>query len=401
MRRILAVAVSFVVAVSAFGQTVGHLKTQSDDIQFTPSAGYTLVNLDHPALIQTTVDTAVVHWVGGSCTNAYKLKFFRLGIGTGVYSQIAERGPFAVSVGLSGASFDPVALNRGDLVGVEMLRSDCGAPMSSKANPGVLSAVGFAGDATSFDLKTATVFRGTMVNVRAHPLNNPYVGTIPVVGSAAGANGASFRTTVQLTNPRTGELLRGALVFHPAGQPGSTTDVTIPFNLQGGETKIYPDILTAFNRTGLGSIDVLGSNGPHPTIATRIFNDQGAAGTSGFNEELIEPDEFLTATEQYDFAIPSDLTNFRQNVGIRTLDEGATIDFFSLNGINNGVLGFTTRVYPPNYFEQVSVASIFGAGNFIANGAIRIRVTAGRAAAYVSTTDNRTNDSNAQFSKRE
>jgi hypothetical protein len=211
-----------------------------------------------------------------------------------------------------------------------------------------------------------------------------------------GGFGSNFRTNVTLTNGRSSNPISGRMVYHPAGQSASPDDPSIAYILPASGTRFITDIVTTLGKTGVGSIDLYSTGSYRPIVATRVFDDRGTLGTSGFSEDFLLPGDALVPPEQAYFATPGD-ANFRQNIGIRTLESGATIQYV-LIGLTGGIIATADKTYAANYFEQTSVASIFGTPN---GAAIRIRVNAGSAHFYVSTTDNRTNDSSAQFGRRE
>ena len=137
-----------------------------------------------------------------------------------------------------------------------------------------------------------------------------------------------------------------------------------------------------------------------PVITVRIYNDGGAAGTSGFTEDVVAPEAGLQREEIVLLAIPSDAANFRMNVGVRTMSEGATF-VVSVNDKDGFVIGSpVTKTYGPNFFEQTTAQLFYNNTPLPAGGFIRIFPTSGSAFVYGSTTDNRTNDSQIQFTAR-
>jgi len=128
-------------------------------------------------------------------------------------------------------------------------------------------------------------------------------------------------------------------------------------------------------------------------ITTRIYNDAGTAGTSGFTEEVVTPYEAIRSGAYADFTIPADLTNYRVNVGIRTLGESTTflVTVFDATG---ALVGNTTeRTVPADYFEQIPLSAFLAGVTPPAGGLARIHITSGGSATFYSaTTDNRTND---------
>jgi hypothetical protein len=225
-------------------------------------------------------------------------------------------------------------------------------------------------------------------------------GVLPVVGSTPGNFGSYFKTAVQVHNPGP-FTLSFRLVYHPMGQSGGPGDPSLSLSLGPRLTVYYEDMLPALGvATGLGSLDVFVPVGSVPAAATtvRVFNDAGAAGTSGFTEEFIALDDAITAGQEAYLLSPPNFTGFRFNVGVRSLEQGATLRVTVRNA--GGVVTRTvTRTYAPNYFEQTSVDAFLGAG-LAGNESLTIEVTAGAALLYGATTDNRTNDSSYQLAQR-
>src|SRR5262249_42959952 len=176
---------------------------------------------------------------------------------------------------------------------------------------------------------------------------------LPAAGAVQGAT-AFFRTSLQLQNT-TSTSINGKFVFHKAGQSAAPGDPSLSFTAAPGQVLSYPDIITTMGSSGLGSLDVLTTGGVLPFVTARVFNDGGSAGTSGFTEDAVSPDETVDLSTHGYLVIPPDLTNYRMNIGVRTLDSGATLNIV-LYGANGTVRATRNGVtYPPNYFEQVSV----------------------------------------------
>jgi hypothetical protein len=152
-------------------------------------------------------------------------------------------------------------------------------------------------------------------------------------------------------------------------------------------------VVALMSQSGLGSIDVL-SSAYEPSVTTRVFNDGGTAGTSGFTEELV------TAGDRYqsgDFAaiqIPPDLTNYRVNIGVRTFDKPVTVTVVKFDANGTALGSNQSHTYPANYFEQVPLATFLGTTTPPAGGMMNVYLTSGGGSAvfYTATTDNRTND---------
>jgi hypothetical protein len=148
--------------------------------------------------------------------------------------------------------------------------------------------------------------------------------------------------------------------------------------------------------SGLGSLDILTTGGNAPIATARVFSDNGAVlGTSGFSEEGLSPNDALDFFSRGILLIPADLTNFRMNIGVRTLDSGASLDVATYDSAGTLRGTRTLPAYGANVFDQVPVATFTGVSSPPPGGYILIalNVFGGRAFVYSSVIDNRTSDS--------
>ncbi|HUO83568.1 MAG TPA: hypothetical protein VM534_00505 [Thermoanaerobaculia bacterium] len=220
---------------------------------------------------------------------------------------------------------------------------------------------------------------------------------VPVVGSLQGLAGSFFRTSVQFHNPYTTPIA-GRFIFHPLGVSGTPTDPSLSFALDPGETEMILDVINAMGIEGIGSLDIVADVGNLPVGSVRIFNDAGALGTSGLSEDFFDPSEALMAGEQAALIVSPDQNAARYNVGVRTLDQGATISVTVIEP--DGSTGATiAKSYPANMFVQTSVAA-FVEAPVSSNATLRLTVDAGSAFIYGTLTDNLTNDPNLQLALR-
>jgi hypothetical protein len=95
---------------------------------------------------------------------------------------------------------------------------------------------------------------------------------------------------------------------------------------------------------------------------------------------------------------PSDPKKARFNVGIRTLDAGASLTL-TLRSATGAVRKTVTPVFGPNYFQQTTAAQLLGETPQ-ANETVTVKVDAGSAIVYGSSTDNKTQDASLQIAKR-
>jgi hypothetical protein len=402
--RSSAFVLSLVVASVALAQTltIGNLPP-NPNFGFTQSP-VTLIDLSNAANASGNLTNASFTWSATPCPAAAKIKFFRP-TPAGGFSFLAERGPYNVT---SLTSFvilsPPVAVEAGDLIGITRL-TPCGTPVGQ--TPGATQGlIGFASDVTfSVTASQGSLFPNATLSAQATgtvtqpPPSDEPAAIVPVVGSTPGALGqAFFRTSVQLYNPSNARMM-GGLVYHPAGSSATSTDPFLTYVLEPGETRSIADLLPAMGLTGLGSLDVVAYAGGTPVLVIRVFNDAGAAGTSGFTEEAVTPAEALAAGERGFLIAPPDSALYRFNVGVRTLGSGATLAITARNPAGN-VTRTLTRTYPPTYFEQRDSASFLNGAPVAANESITIQVVSGSAIVYGATVDNHTNDPSLQLAKR-
>jgi hypothetical protein len=212
---------------------------------------------------------------------------------------------------------------------------------------------------------------------------------IPVVGSTAGALGSFFKTAVQLHNP--GETpISGRLVYHAQGVIGSNEDPALAYSLQPGETVSWDDLLPEIGLSGLGSADIISTEGPLPLSVVRIFNDAGERGTTGMTEDQVALSDVLAAGDEGVLIAPPDPTAARFNIGIRTLETGATITATVRNRFGN-VVKEVTRTYPPVFFTQLTAAA-FVEMDLQGSDTIRLHIDSGSAIVYGAITDNISQD---------
>lgn len=361
----------------------------------------TTIDLVRPANHTGNVTSAKVYWSSSGCANAFKIKFFRR-VGD-TLTMTAERGPFTPTANQYTATLTPaVAVQQGDLIGVTRLVA-CGNAGSLVAFPseGFLQ---FAGDVSGSVAISAAANRGAGVLALSATgtATETMARVIPVVGSTAGGFGAQFRTEVQFFNPySTAAICK--VVFHRAGTAGSTGDTTRLVNLAAGEVFSTADVVAAMGETGLGSLDIsVPAGGSIPIILARVYNDEGAEGTSGLTEVPIETADTIGIGKEYlargvtGFLVtPRDPAKTRFNIGVRTFYSGAVITA-RLKNSAGVTIATVTKTYTANYFTQVSAESFLGTP-IAGDQTIEISVSSGSAVVYGSTTDNTTNDPAIQF----
>ncbi|HEV7764732.1 MAG TPA: hypothetical protein VGQ76_07015 [Thermoanaerobaculia bacterium] len=220
---------------------------------------------------------------------------------------------------------------------------------------------------------------------------------LPVVGSAAGSLGSFFRTSVQFHNASS-STITGVVRFHPAGRSGTNADPSQPYTLPPGASLSTADVLQSMGQAGLGSLDIIPAGNVSPVSVVRIYNDAGAAGTTGLTEEQMTSADALTAGQSGVLVAPPDPKKTRFNLGVRTLDAGASLTL-TLRSATGAIRKVVTPVFAPNFFQQTTAAQLLGETP-LANETVTVRVDTGSAIVYASSTDNKTQDASLQIAKR-
>ena len=402
MRSTFAIAITLLaVSLAAQPLTVGtQILDSGGTATITSGAPVTYVNLSAGATKNGTVNKATVGW-SQSCSNAFKIVFLRQTFNSvAAFTLVASRGPFTAVSGRNEVSLTPpVNVSQGDFIGVVQLQSPaaCGSVLTQSF--GDLN-VGY-NLITTADMSTTSgtiggssnYSSGYFIEAIAYESNPVLVRILPAAGAAPGAT-AFFRTALQMLNATT-NTITGNVVFHKQLQPASITDPALAFSLSPGQSISYPDVVASMGSSGIGSLDIVTNGGDAPIATARIFSDGGAAGTSGFSEEAVSPNAALDFFSRGILLIPPDLTNFRMNVGVRTLDNGATLTVSTYDSAGNLKGTRTLPAYGPNVFDQMPVATFTGLSAVPPGGYILVsfNVFGGRAFLYSSVIDNRTSDS--------
>ena len=233
----------------------------------------------------------------------------------------------------------------------------------------------------------------------APPVPTPQFSTaaiLAVVGSVQGA--AFFRTGVQIHNPRATPI-SGKFVYHAQGASGAASDPSLAYTLQGGQTLEYTDLLPAMGLSGLGSLDIMTLGDPVPIMVARVFSDAGEAGTAGFTIDPVAPSAALQSGDSGVVIVPPDLIKARLNIGLRSLDAGATM-LITLRSKAGTQKGTQSKSMTANFFEQPSVGSLLPGLTVEGSDTITFTINSGRAIIYGATTENKTNDPSLQYAKK-
>ncbi|HEV7486110.1 MAG TPA: hypothetical protein VGQ65_10545 [Thermoanaerobaculia bacterium] len=227
----------------------------------------------------------------------------------------------------------------------------------------------------------------------------PQTRILPVVGSVPGNFGAYFKTSVQLYNPKS-SAVSGKIVFHTQAVSGSSSDPSLAYSIPAGKSLSYADLLPAMGiASGLGSADVVADAGsPFPVLLARVFNDAGAAGTTGLALEPMAASDALQNGDSGVLIAPAD-TRFRLNIGVRTLEQGVAFNV-TVRNKDGVVVKTTTKSFDPTFFRQIGSTEILDGYALTGGETITIQITSGSAFVYGSTTDNTTQDPSVQFAKK-
>ena len=219
------------------------------------------------------------------------------------------------------------------------------------------------------------------------------VGYLPGAGSGNGSHGSHFKSSGQTTNPGATPITV-RLVYHPAGKTASDGDPHTSFIVGPGATVSSDDFVASLGQTGLGTVDIFSTlGGPTPLVIARVYNDAGAAGTTGFSEALVVPQIPVGGT-----AIligPSDVTKFRFNIGVRTFAAPVTLTINVKDSDGNVVHSQTTGV-AAGFFQQYSSHDFLNGFDIGPNSTIVIQ-SDGQVLFFGAGVDDITNDPSVQF----
>ena len=174
----------------------------------------------------------------------------------------------------------------------------------------------------------------------------------------------------------------------------------LTYTIQPGKTLVFGDLLPAMGVAGgIGSVDLVADGAsPLPLALARVFNDAGAAGTTGLAEEALPAEAALKSGSSGVLLAPSDIQRFRLNVGVRTLSGGATINV-TVRDKDGLVVRTRTKGYGETFFEQVSSEVLLEGYALKGGETLTFEVTSGSLFVYGATTDNTTNDPSVQFAR--
>lgn len=239
----------------------------------------------------------------------------------------------------------------------------------------------------------------TAVSVLVRATSSPILETrvVPVVASLNGDFGSVFKTAMQLYNP-TSSTITGRLIYHPIGVSGTDADPSLDFSIASGKTLYYADFLPLIGQTGLGSLDIVAESSNLPVSSIRMFNDAGAAGTTGMAEDQMRPDDAVQTGQRGILIAPPEPAKARFNIGVRTLSLGARMTI-TVRSSEGAVVATSNKELGPSTFIQQRASDFLGGTSLSANDTITFRIDAGSAFIYGATNDNTTNDPSLQFAK--
>ena len=108
-------------------------------------------------------------------------------------------------------------------------------------------------------------------------------------------------------------------------------------------------------------------------------------------EMKIDPNKVYVAGDTALFILSPDPSAFRNNVGVRTLDDGASMTVMLRNS-SGAVVKAITKSYMPNFFQQTSLDAFLEGVTLVGNEVLQIQIASGGGIIYVSTVDDVTQD---------
>jgi hypothetical protein len=227
----------------------------------------------------------------------------------------------------------------------------------------------------------------------------PGTRVFPVVGSVEGSFGSFFRTAVQLHNP-TSQRISGKLTFHIQAAEGNAGDPSVNYSLGPSETASYSDIVASLGiARAIGSLDLIpDGNSAAPLSAVRIFNDGGAAGTTGMTLDQLGLADAVRAGQRGILIAAMRPSGSRMNLGIRTLLDGVTVTV-TVRAKDGFMIQSTRRTFPQTFFVQLPLSDFTGGSVLLGDEVVIFDVEAGSALIYGAITDNTTQDPSVQIAR--
>ena len=389
--RIAVVLILFAASASHAQQVLVGQMNPRVEVFFTSSVAGTLIDINNPANAAGVLTAATVQWstTVSPCATTFRIRFYRE-LTAGNLTMVTERGPFTATTGaaMSIPLTPSVSVNAGDLIGVAMF-GDVNCGVGAAQDVGNQTFLAIPGDFTGGSTASAAVRSAAALSLRASSSDSVLVGVIPAVGSVQGVGGAAFRTTFQTTNEGSTPL-KVIYRYHPSKTAGSDSDPSTTLVIAPHATD-STDVLSAMGVTGLGSLDVVSATWS-PFVTAHVFNDTGN-GTNGFIEPMVSVKDVVRSGATFRLVIPSDTTNYRMNIGVRSLGSAPHLGC-ALYDAAGQQTGNVSKSYPANYFEQVTLQEFIGASVAVPPaGTLDCQPFFGDLIIYSSITDNRTNDS--------
>jgi len=252
-------------------------------------------------------------------------------------------------------------------------------------------------DQRSGEIFISHIFPGFITRISAAGVipAAPPAAIIPAVATLSGGFGSRFTTSMQIANPYS-FAISGRMVVHPQGVAGKPSDPSLAYTLAPFETRRYADFVAAAGAGGGGSVDVIPSVGAAPVTVTSIVNE-AAAGMPLVLMPQVDPASALAAGSRGSIITPPDATQWRFNIGIRTLADGSSLTI-SVRDATGKELSSTSRSFPATYFLQFAAADLLGTTP-PANASVVFRVDSGSAIVYGSGVKNSTGDAILQIAR--
>lgn len=216
---------------------------------------------------------------------------------------------------------------------------------------------------------------------------------IPLVGSAPGANGSLFKTSLLLRG--TARNQKGILIFHPANVPARDSDPVLTYSLANTSSTIkYDDVVAAFGATGLGSIEIVPDFSSEdgwrvPYAEVRLYN-VASNGTYGTLEAQTQAIDFLSGNPEAitSLILTTPAAELRVNLGVRAFEDTIATMKVSRNG---DVIASRDWPLTRDFLFFNSALASTGVTP-LPGDLITIEIPSGGGVPMYSITDNRTND---------
>jgi len=362
----------------------------------------TYVDVTKPSNATGLLQRVEFPWGGCCCALAADVSLYRRRGNSfrAVWHQAVDITGFDNEISFS----NPPPIEQGDYIALSMAgKAFCGSPEGENSIVYGDNILALDGLPDEFDLADARVIEKEILGIHgAGTATKQRIGVIPVIATAPGANGASFRTSFRMQNALCAPDFTPDFHLQMKDVPGDSPDTEFSYTLKSGGKVQWDDLMHILGfqsgqEVGAASVDVFAPPGtPLPLFETKMREIRGGTSCVIPIVDTTSPPKYgspiLTANTSGYVLIPSDLAYYdkkRMNIGIRSLDEEVEGRFENIYHTDDPQ-GGPVFTLPPRTLIQKDWKEF--SPTIYPDDFFRVVIYRGSAIVYQSVIDNETND---------